>query len=186
MSFDPVKYLEGTNPESSITDNEVRFLYELGMKYFPTNGVMVELGVHHGRSACLLAYIAAVKQGKYYGIDHFQCDRSSYIETIGYLSERGLTGITAHIIQGATESVHWNPGSVIHFLHIDAGHTDPWVKQDVEKYVPMIPVGGIVAFDDYEKEYPAIIAHADAACRNTNWEDLGLKDGMQCFRRLHV
>lgn len=184
MSFDPVKYLEGTNPESSITDNEVRFLFELGMRYFPTNGMMVELGVHHGRSACLLAYIAAVKQGNYIGIDHFQCDRSSLKEAEDYLWERGLRNW--NILVQSTETVVWDKSSTIHFLHIDAGHTDPWVKQDVERFVPLIAEGGIVAFDDYEKEYPAIIAHADAACRNSNWKDLGLKDGMQCFRRLHV
>jgi predicted O-methyltransferase YrrM len=183
MSFDPVKYLEGTNPESSITDNEVRFLFELGRMYFPTNGVMLELGVHHGRSACLLAYIAAIHRGWYYGIDHFRCDRSSYVEAIGYLSERGLFGI-AQIIQGSTEDVIWN--KPIHFLHIDAGHTDPWVGNDVSKYVPHIVKDGIVAFDDYEKEYPAIIYHADNTCKNRNWEDLGLVEGMKCFRRLYV
>jgi predicted O-methyltransferase YrrM len=179
IMFDPVKYLEGTNAESSITDEEVRFLYKLGMT-MPQGSLYLELGVHHGRSACLFAYMAAVKRGHYIGIDHFKCDRSSRSEAEGYLRERGLS-LHTFIFEQETEKVDWN--RTIDMLHIDAGHTEPYIGNDTRKFVPLVKVGGIVAFDDYEPAYPDIMRNADAACNHGHWKDLGVVEGMKCFKR---
>jgi predicted O-methyltransferase YrrM len=182
--FDILQYLEGTNTESSISIGEVKWIWEM-RNALPLECTILELGVHHGRSACLLAYIATIKNGMYYGIDNFRCDRSSKSEAEGYLFERGL--LTWMIMQSDTQTAKFE--FPVDFLHVDADHASPGIDTDVSKYLPLIKVGGIVAFDDYaqfqnEPSYPDIARAANTACNNENWHDIGQVDGMKAFKRL--
>lgn len=184
-SFDPVQWLEGLPRESSITDAEVRRMYELGMEV-PKHPVLVELGVWQGRSAALLAKIAKAKDGTFYGIDHFQHPGCSRQKVVDRLEVRGLDR-HAVIIEQSTEKVLWG-GIRIDFLHVDADHTFPGIDRDCQNFVTLLKAGGIVAFDDYvvlptEPAYPDIKRVADVWCRNEAFDDLGTADGMQFFRR---
>jgi predicted O-methyltransferase YrrM len=184
--FDIVKYLDGVERESSITDGEVRWLYKLCLHHVPGGGLFLELGLLHGRSACMFAYLAATKKGSYIGVDNFRCGRNSLREVVGYLDERGLLS-WATIIESDTQSLTFE--REVDFLHIDADHSSPGIDADVNKYVPLVKPGGIVAFDDYtqydgEPSYPDIARAANAVCANSNWMDLGTVDGMKCFRRV--
>ena len=195
--FDPVNYLVGIDHRASITDQEVRFLFNVGLT-LPLSPLILEIGVYHGRSACLLAYLAAIKMGKYVGIDHFDYSAGysgpkgrnwvdlpftpgSKEEVEGYLRERGILSFTCIKEENAVVSV-WD--NLVDLLHIDADHTSPGMDRITQKYVPYVKVGGIAAFDDYEPEYVDVIRCADIACNNGSWEDLGSAEGMKCWRKI--
>lgn len=187
--FDIMKYLEGTNPNRSITDGEVRWLYELGLQ-LPLGAEILELGLYLGRSACVLAYLAAIKKGHYTGIDHFNGrldvgmggDNGSEAEVKQNLYERGLLDVSTILVQ-STETVSWD--TPVDMLHVDACHFEPNISRDIGKYAPFVKKGGILAFDDYAlSSTPQVKAAVNKYCGDGNWQDLGLADEMKCFRRL--
>jgi predicted O-methyltransferase YrrM len=184
MMFDPIKYLDGIPTDVSISNEEVCWLYKLGST-LPYGAVILELGLNHGRSACLLTYIAVVRKGRYVGVDHFKGaegmkEVGSKQEVETYLSERGL-GDFALVIEQPTEEVEWR--DPVDMLFIDASHFEPSVSNDVQKYVPFVKVGGIAAFDDYA-DWTQVGTAADRMCDNEHWKDLGLVDDMKCWRRI--
>jgi predicted O-methyltransferase YrrM len=181
--FDPVKYLEGLPRESSITDGEVRRMYELGMD-LREGATLVELGVWQGRSTVLLAMIADQRHGMLYAIDHFKHPGCSRAAVKDRLRVRGLDHAAFVLEQhtGLVELGHLR----IDFLHVDADHTSPGIDQDCSRYVPMVGRKGIVCFDDYqqlatEPHYPDVKRVADNWCGNEGWENLGTVDGMGFF-----
>jgi predicted O-methyltransferase YrrM len=183
--FDPVQWLEGLPRESSITDGEVRRMWELGAG-LRRNAIVVELGVWQGRSACLLAKIAQQRDGFFYAIDHFEHPGCSRQKVLDRLEARGLDRISV-VLEQSTGNVLWGDLK-IDFLHIDADHTSPGIDADCAKFLPLVQPGGVVAFDDYaqlstEAHYPDVKRMADRECPESLWEDLGVTDGMKFFRR---
>lgn len=186
VTFDILEYLKGTNPESSISTDELNFCYKMAMEHVEEKGIILELGVYHGRSACLFALVASIKEGHYYGIDYFQAPNlggTGRAEVDRYLTERDLDSCST-IIVSATESYQW--AKYVDCLHIDAEHIDPYVSQDIYKYAPWVIKEGIVILDDYSNPiYPDVRRAADKVFRNNpHWEEIGAVDDMICFKRL--
>jgi len=177
VAFDPVDYLRGTESESSLYDNEVRLIYKYALT-LPFGCKILELGILHGRSACLFGYIAAIKHGSYTAIDMFE--RTNPMEAMEYFKERGLPPL--HVIVSHTAQVHWC--IPVDLLHIDTYHYEPNVSHDIKKFVPFVKVGGIVAFDGYQWQDSHVKPAVDAYCGNGNWENLGQADDLKVFRRL--
>jgi predicted O-methyltransferase YrrM len=57
-------------------------------------------------------------------------------------------GLGERIIFHVEESIAMQWDGPIHALFIDGDHSTPSVKADIEKWVPFVPVGGVVLFHD--------------------------------------
>ncbi len=99
----------------------------------------VEIGVCHGGTAMLLAYVAKCKEGTYYGIDNWSLE-GSYED----LQEPAVV-----LDFGDSTTIGWRGGPSIDLLLIDGGHQIGVVDKDCAAWIPYVRPGGLVCFDDY-------------------------------------
>jgi hypothetical protein len=53
----------------------------------------------------------------------------------------------------------------LHFVFIDANHTYPEVKRDIEDWVPLVKRGGILGGHDYTSEFSGVVKAVDEKLR---------------------
>jgi len=165
MTEDTVRWLALWDRASKIdgryalSEFEARVLWTTAHN-IPQGGLIVELGVCHGRTAYVLADLAEQHPALYMGVDDWSLEGSR--EEV----EKALTGYTqAVLIKDHTQQV--SVPAEIDFLFIDAGHDEANIGPDCDRWIPAVVPGGYVAFHDYEEPYEpsscheAVHRHAD-------------------------
>jgi predicted O-methyltransferase YrrM len=137
--------VKDVNSHYSMRPSEQQTLFNQAMG-LAKKPVIVELGVTHGKTALLLAYVANLLDGSYTGVDNFKLEGSAK-EVRVTLKKNGLQGT---ILEGNTVDVPWK--GVIDLLHIDAGHDRINMMHDCNRWLPHIAPGGLVAFHDYNPD----------------------------------
>jgi predicted O-methyltransferase YrrM len=124
----------------------------------PADQVIVELGVYLGRTACFLAYGAAMGNGAgVFGVDVFMSEgrlgrHGAYLhEARSNIAECGLSS-QVRLVEGRSTRVgrFWSTDRPIGLLFVDAEHTYEGVKSDVMAWRPPLAEGATVVFDDYD------------------------------------
>lgn len=163
-----------------ITESEVRWLAELCGKA-PRKGVVwVELGVFLGRSLSALCVCAGADVGVV-GIDNWTYHVSCSEEAVRQGLERH--GLAARLVTGDTKIV---PDGIerVGFLHVDSHHVAKQFNAEMAAWLPLVPVGGIVACHDYESPRWVEMRPAIDATFRAGWERLGIVRRMIAFKRM--
>jgi len=130
--------------------NEYRRLVE----DLPDYSTICELGCYKGRSLCSVADIIKRKNLTVYAVDVFTGTKSEgYIEP-NYLEEFDNNmerfGLDPGIFEMTTdEAVEVFADSFFDLVFIDADHQYEAIKNDIEKWLPKVKKGGLIAGHDY-------------------------------------
>lgn len=159
---------------------------ELVFKYaskVPKDGVIVELGVCNGSTAAVFAFCAKHNQSIYYGVDNFSLVSSEqYVRNM--LNKFDLP---YNLLVGRTQDVPWDDNLKIDLLLIDADHSEPGVKADCERWIPLVKSGGIVMFHDFDNTrtsghaHSGVWMHGDAHTKE--WKELDFLEGLMIKQR---
>ncbi len=150
--------------------DEIRLLYRSALdaiRRFPGLPI-VEIGSYKGRSTIVLASAvrdsgdAAVKvcaidphKGNLTGMDV----APTWTE---FLRNTTLSGVGKFIVPYRCTSEEANCGTPISLLFIDGLHTETGVTTDYRKFYQYVPVGGMIAFHDYDNpDHPAVQLFVD-------------------------
>jgi predicted O-methyltransferase YrrM len=135
------------------------------------NGEIVEIGSWMGRSTAWLAAGSLARgRERVHAVDTFDGGAGLKAEDYPVLKEQGTTyNVFLDNLKGAgllsqvepivadsrTAAAGWRKGS-IRLLFIDGDHSYEAVKADVEAWLPHVPSGGYVVFDDVHQNYPGV------------------------------
>lgn len=150
------------------------------------DGLIVELGVCHGGTGLMLAYVASCLGSNYLGVDDWSLE-GSYENVVSLFAANLVSPPAWTLIKGKTQEVSL-PSRPINMLFIDAGHDEANVFRDVERWVPRVMPGGIVAFDDYPQG-PDWLDSCHWAVRQAaenvtaSWEHIGSWEGLLIRRK---
>jgi cephalosporin hydroxylase len=121
-------------------------------------GDVLEIGVHHGRSAIIVASMAG-PNGKFVAVDLFDDLQDQNLSNSGSGNEQSfLLNMNAFFedlsflatIKGNSSSISSAKiGSKFSFCHIDGGHTPQETFNDLELCCRSLLPGGLLALDDY-------------------------------------
>ena len=163
-----------------IRDTEVRWLAELCERAPRKDVTWVELGVFLGRS---LSVLCVCSEGivPVVGIDN-------WTYTVGCSAEAvrdGLArhGLSARLVTGDSKIVPDGIGRV-GFLHVDSHHVAKQFNAEMDAWLPLVPVGGIVACHDYESPRWVEMRPAIDARFRAGWKRLGIVRRMIAFERV--
>lgn len=155
------------NLEGWCTPQKAMLLYSLVREHKPQN--VVEIGIYGGRSIVPIA--AALRDngaGEVWGIETWSgagatTHRTSILNDFNWMNidfarikKNFLDFILRHDLQSVVriiEAPSDRCGGLfdrIDFLHIDGNHSTYSAAQDVVKFLPKVPPGGIVVFDDID------------------------------------
>lgn len=165
---------------------EAEELYQAVATHVPDNGVIVELGVFHGRSLCYMA--EAIKQHKKEGVSLNGVDK---FEIYGDLSPETMTGVQEKcreslrragvvndailIVDDSADSAASFADQSVYFVYVDAAHDRDSAKRDIDAWLPKIAPGGIIAGDDYAECFSGVMQAVDdrfgkaAVVRGRTW-----------------
>jgi len=139
----------------SMTEDQQEYVYRYAM-LVPPGGVAVELGTCNGKTSAILAYCAKARGFEAHGVDAFILE-SSPDEVKRRMAEAGLPftlhyGLTSRIRlpegYGIRALVEWD--RPIDLLIVDANHIAPYVGADCDRWVPLLTLGGVAMFHDYD------------------------------------
>ncbi|MEX0729481.1 MAG: class I SAM-dependent methyltransferase [Aquisalimonadaceae bacterium] len=151
--------------------------YLFALCYFQREeGDVVEIGSWQGRSTSFLAKATkASGNGTLFSVDHFRGNKdkeAQYVfkkNDLSDLKERFCTNMkqcevddVIHVLDMPSDdaATHIEDESV-RFLFIDGDHSFAGVKRDVELFMPKLCKGAIIAFDDYNAEFPGVVEVVD-------------------------
>jgi len=123
--------------------------------------VLVELGTYLGQSAAFMAECIknSGKKLKFYAVDLFQhTDDNDHKEVnrdifTQFWHNMELCGVSEYIIplkMSTAEAAAYleEKEGQLDFVFVDANHTYPYVKADLENYLPLIKPGGVLSGHD--------------------------------------
>lgn len=147
------------DPHYSLGESEHRLIFDL-IKDMEAP-VIMELGVCHGRTAALLAYVAQCRGGEYHGIDTFELEGSAD-EFRATMERLGLpamlhVGTTNGAAGRAPACPDWN--DPLDVLFIDADHIAGSVELDCQQWIRHVRPGGLAILDDWSIEPPETNPH---------------------------
>jgi predicted O-methyltransferase YrrM len=136
----------------SMTPSEQQAAFTHALK-LPKKPTIVELGVTHGKTGLLLAYVAAQLRGRYIGIDNFSVEGSKTEVDATFKS----AGLNATILEGDTQEVEWS--QPIDYLLVDAGHDRLNMAADCHRWLPSVKPGGLALFHAYNPDIDSSDPH---------------------------
>lgn len=135
------------------------------IEQMPENGVYVEIGVFIGGVVCTVGQIAKnlKKKIEIYAIDTFLCDNVSiesrrqvncykdfYQEFINNINKVNITDLV-HVRKGdSLDVVDLFEDKSIDVLFIDGDHNFPKTKNELQRYLPKVKVGGKIIGHDFD------------------------------------
>lgn len=155
------------NDHYSMTERQQELVYELAMTV-PEGGLIVELGVCHGKTAAVLAVVAWQRNGRYLGIDNWSLEGTK--GEVALVLDMVMHGLGVRVPSqherdfsiwdgrefnwalrvSDTHAEEWRQGpDQVDFLLIDAGHDEANVSKDCEVWIPKVKPGGLIVFDDW-------------------------------------
>ena len=144
------------------------------------DGDVVEIGVFLGGGVAQMA--RAVPERRVIGIDVFDVDADPTPAEAGF----DMAGLYRHVLGDADQRTIYDavteglgnvvtvagdsatvdlPTEHVAFAHIDGNHSPEYVRGDFERLWPLVPPGGVVAFDDYGHDLPQVTETIDALRR---------------------
>lgn len=168
------------NDHYSMRDDQHKLLFKYAQKV-PKGGLILELGIAHGKTAALFALVGRDRNLDYIGIDDFSLEGTFEEVTQTMESLDGTGGWS--IYNSRTQDFNWS--LPIDLLFIDGGHDEANVKPDCEKYVPFVKPGGIVIFDDWpqSEDDPHWAVGKYGTIATEGWESLDDSIYIRAFRR---
>lgn len=174
-----------------MSEDSQRVLFEYA-RSISAPGLLVELGVCHGKTALMLAWVAWQCGFSYLGVDDWSLEgdraevecliRGAGIPMAGYRFE---TKPIVFVAESKTQEALL-PTEPISLLLIDAGHDEANVSADCERWIPLVAPGGYVAFDDYPGVSDPTHCHAavrtHAELHTSTWE-MCFYDGRMMIKR---
>ena len=139
-------------------------LYDLFNPYNNEQTVGVEVGCLHGKSSYILAN--AINKGKLYCIDMWPgniLNKTSTAQTLEVFLKNTKECNNIIPIKGLSPEVIKDWTTPIDFVFIDASHTNPSDRDNIDFFLPLIKKGGIIAGHDYRANLKTI---------ELNWEDV--------------
>lgn len=142
---------------------EIVFRYAMTL---PGGAVSMELGVCNGKTSAVLAWCAARRGFEAHGIDAFVLENDPITfraamarADLVYRLHHGLTTEEPHPDAPADlRAVPWE--RPVDLLLVDAAHLDPWISADLARWLPLLRVGGVAMFHDYDAWPDPASAHA--------------------------
>ena len=138
----------------SLSDEQKSYLYRCCLEV-PKGGTVVELGVCSGSTSVIMAYVAKHVGYAYHGVDNFVLGDA--IGEQGYHRLMRSLDLPYTLHRGLTNEVPWS--APIDLLLIDASHTDPFVAQDCDRWLPFVKPKGVAMFHDYDGAPEPLSAH---------------------------
>lgn len=153
-------------------DDALHFSLVLGyQREMGPPGDLLEIGTYFGRSAMVMAWFVGP------GERLVLCDAFEHETRDKYAATPTSTDVVSAIRRstprldpemlvihkGLSSSLVLEPASRFRFVHIDGGHSTEEARGDLELVKPHIPVGGVIAVDDYDHpRWPGVHVAADA------------------------
>lgn len=168
-----------------LTSSESHYFYDAGKRL--GFGNYAHLGVFTGASVAYNAFglrDAGVK-GKIYAVDTFDIDRlKGYPERmINHFSSLGLLEYL-EVCKGYTSEWSDKLKDVkFKFILVDAGHKYKDVKEDFDKWSPLLEIGGEIAFHDVE--YSNVHKLIEEELTLPKWKFLNHVYRLKAFRKLN-
>lgn len=137
-------------------------------------GLLVEIGVYRGSSLVALT-LARGKMGRSIGVDDWSYPDPPdlYGKTMDVIKYHNIEHLVELMSMTSEEAAKIIDGPLA-FVHIDADHTYPFVKQDIELWTPKLMSGGIAAFHDYGRSrWPGVKQAIDEWQAREPWKFLG-------------
>ena len=134
---------------------------EMWLKYLAPiegNPLLVDFGTGWGKSAvslaltCPQAEVVTFDPGDVYCLQRNVENHEAYLEKVrGYIETAGVTNIR-HLLGNSTtiDQPAVTGGREIDILNIDSDHTYETTTKEIKRWVPLVKLGGIVMFHDYE------------------------------------
>lgn len=164
----------------SMRENErmLAFAYALTL---PKKAVMVEIGVTHGKTGSLLAYVAKRKGFSYIGIDNFTVEGNAKMVR----STFEALDLPINLLDGYSSEVPFS--GRIDYLLIDGGHDLFNVREDCERWLPKVKPGGLVLFHEYdrkaERDHPHWFVTHFADLHTKEWTEVDYTPNLMIRRR---
>jgi predicted O-methyltransferase YrrM len=136
-------------------------------KMVPSGGIIVEVGSMFGKSA--VSWATYSNASKIYCVDTFLEDYNVIHDIPDEICEElnfPISGVTHNILKIFTENTKsysniipirgYSPGNIvipeekIDLFFLDASHTNPNDWENIQYFLPMIKVGGIISGHDYD------------------------------------
>ena len=168
-----------------LSADEARLLVSLAKL---ARGACVEIGSFCGRSTVSLCHGSKHGDGaKVYAVDPHDAlqgiTRGGTLQEIrDNLTAKGLSSLAEiQVCTSADAARSWR-GPEIDLLFIDARHDYDSVKDDFERWIPLVAAGGYVAFHDVNQPGPNMLAR-DLVVNSSLVAPLGLRDSLFVFRK---
>ena len=147
--------------------------YDYALTHYP-NGTYVEIGAWMGKSTIYLAQKLKDlnSEAKFYTVDNFlgsaehqaelqRLDKSLLSIYQANLDACGVTGYVNTLVMSSVEAAATFKDRSVDFVFIDGSHAYEDVKADIEAWLPKIKPGGLLAGDDYSKEWHGVMEAVD-------------------------
>lgn len=137
------------------------WMWWLIMNDIPDGGSFLEIGVFKGQTLTLVGLIAWMKEQEIYrsGVTPLSTEggvwESDYENDIKHLHKKFKVSTDYHLFKGLSEDpsiveavYKYYEGIGVDVLYIDGGHEERHIRNDIEKYSPLVNVGGYLVIDD--------------------------------------
>ncbi len=173
---DQVYYCEGVPPgvldnmsaiEGWFKPEEGALLYKAAEAAFRMSDHVLEVGSYKGRSTSVLGSAAsrAGESKRVFAVDPHEGNcgpEHKFKPTFDVFKENMVRcGVSDHIVPLVTRSENVLCTEELGLLFIDGLHDYENVKSDYLKFVQHVKPGGLVAFHDYEQQYPGVMKLVD-------------------------
>jgi len=132
----------------------------------------VEIGVHRGRSLVALGVAERAIGGRAWGIDPYALTAypdltmggagpagvddwlrqhdfdAAHRDATRAIAGNGLEDSCTLLREPAAQAASRFAPHTIELLHVDGNHSEEWVRDDLQRYLPLVRPGGIVVVDD--------------------------------------
>ena len=158
-----------------MVDEECKILHDLAASVNRSKAVIVELGSLHGKSSSIIAKAAPL--AKVYCIDPWWGNDSSAQGVPAELAESrgwpvpGTRNTIGFFLENTKDCPNIQPIRVnsptgienlfldVDFLFLDAAHTNPSDRINIDFWLPQVKKGGIFAGHDYTGQWPDVQAN---------------------------
>ncbi len=149
-------------------------LYERALE---SRGVLVEIGVHNGRSASVLMLAARHTGATVVLVDYWP----SNVETVFARLRTDFPDVNLVMVNMCSADIGKVFFADISLIHIDGDHMTPHPEQDCATWLSKVKPGGIACFHDYVGNYEAVKPAVDK--HTAGWQDLGIWDSLAIRRK---
>ena len=164
-----------------LTEDEVLFLQDIAYDFNNKKAVIINIGAGSGTSG--LALREAAPYAKVYTIDVSAGGPNGGLKNERNAFKKAELRAPRQI-QGDSMKIGLEWENEVDMVFVDGDHMPSGIAGDFDAWVPLISVGGVIAFHDYgSNDWPAVMKTVDENIED-NFEFVGLVDTIIAFRRI--